>query len=148
MTPIVRPRVNNIARRVFVITVATVLVGACRADSLSAPQATDCTGQPGCRPTPTAPVDATVYSSLSDGMGRLAPSLGAGAALGNALNSLDQALRTGHDADARTYLAEVYAQLIPLRVTLADGTKTDLPDASALRLELVPVANALGVQAR
>lgn len=142
------PTVKGITSRALALAVAAVLVVGCRADSLSAPQITDCAGQPGCRSTPTAPVDTTVYSSLGDAMGRLAPSLAAGTALDHALHSLDGALRAGRDADARTYLADVYAQLVPLRVTLADGTKADLPDASALRLELIPVASALGVQAQ
>ncbi|MDE3151779.1 MAG: hypothetical protein KGL93_05980 [Gemmatimonadota bacterium] len=126
-------------------------LSACRADSLSAPQAQDCAGQPGCRTSPSAPVDPTVFASLSDGVQRLAPSLGTGAtqtALTNALITLNQALEAGHDADARTALAEVYGDLDQLRVAGSDGTPVDLPDASALRLELILVANALGVHAQ
>jgi hypothetical protein len=128
---------------------AGALLAGCRADSFTSPHSVDCTGQPGCRATPTAPVDPTVYTSLNDAKARLAPTVGNAAtqrALADALDALSQALEDGRTSDARAALAEVYEHLAPLRVTRADGTRVDLPDVAALRLDLVPAANTLGVQ--
>jgi hypothetical protein len=136
-------------RVIALIVMAGVLLAGCRTDSFTSPQAVDCTGQPGCPATPSAAVDPTVYASLDDATLRLVPAIGNGAtqrALTSALHALSQALKDGRTSDARAALADVYVQLAPLHVTQPDGTKVDLPDVAALRLELVPAANALGVQ--
>jgi hypothetical protein len=128
---------------------AGALLTGCRSDSFTAPNAVDCTGQPGCRATLLAPVDSTVYASLDDARLRLAPVIGSSAvhvALGSALRELSLALEQRQASDARTALADVYVQLAPFRVTGPDGTTVDPPDVAALRLDLVPAANALGVQ--
>ena len=63
-----------------------------------------------------------------------------------ALSSLNDALVERRDADARRNLAQVYAAIAPFRTTSPDGTPVDPPDVSALRLELIPAANTLGVR--
>ena len=141
------PRVGP--RAVAAVAVAGVLLAGCRADSFTAPHAVGCTGQPGCRTTPSAPVDPTVYASLYDATLRLVPAIGnasAQDALTSALRALSEALQDGRTGDARTALAAVYVQLAPFRTTEVDGTRVDPPDVAALRLALVPAANTLGVQ--
>jgi hypothetical protein len=130
---------------------AGVLLAGCRSDSFTSPQAVDCTGEPGCRTSLSTPVDPTVYASLDDATRRLAPVIGDEAtqdAIASDLRALSQALRDGSASDARAALAHVYVQLAPFRVTRPDGTTMDPPDVAALRLELVPAANALGVQVK
>lgn len=130
---------------------AGVLLAGCRSDSFTAPQAVDCTGEPGCRTTLSAPVDPLVYASLDDATLRLAPVIGDAAtqsALAAHLRALSQALRDGRASDARAALANVYVQLAPFRITRPDGAAMDPPDVAALRLELVPAENALGVQVK
>lgn len=136
-------------RTIAVLMMATVSLAACRADSFSAPASVDCTGEPGCRPTTSAPIDQSVYASLDDASARLVSGIGDAAtqrALTDLLHELTQALREGRTSDARAQLAQVYARLTPLRVALPDGTQIDPPDVAALRLGLVPAANALGVR--
>ena len=140
---------RRIVRLGVALLVGATFLAGCRADSLSAPPLTNCPGDPGCRTSPTATIDASVYAALSDATGRLAPTVSdpaARATLTAALNSLSQDLDGGRDADARTALAQVYAAMVPLRVTLGNGVTGYPPDLAALRLDLVPVANALGVQ--
>lgn len=138
-----------IGRLGMALIVGAALMAGCRADSLSAPPVTNCPGEPGCRTSPAATIDASVYAALTDATGRLAPTVSdpsARATLTSALNALSQDLDSGRDADARTALAQVYAAMVPLRVTLGNGVTGYPPDLAALRLDLVPIANTLGVQ--
>lgn len=130
---------------------AGVFVMGCRSDSLSAPGAAACSGQPGCRATPSAPVDPIVYSALDDATLRLVPNIGGSETqetLSNAIASLAQALKDGRSSDARADLANVYTVLAPLGVAQPGGTAIDPPDVAALRLDLLPAVNALGVLAQ
>lgn len=140
------------ARPISLVAIAGALLTGCRADSFTAPHADDCTGEPGCRTTPTAPVDPIVLVSLEDARLRLAPSIehtsSQQSALASSLNLLAQALENGNATDARLALADVYEQAARFRITRDDGVTIDPPDVAALRLALVPAANALGVQAR
>jgi hypothetical protein len=144
-----RARAPQALRLGLVLVLGAALLGGCRADSMSAPPLTNCPGDPGCRTSPSAAIDASVYASLGDATSRLAPTVSDPAAradLMSALQALTDDLDRGRDADARTALAQVYAELLPLRVTLGSGVTGYPPDLAALRLDLVPVANALGVQ--
>lgn len=132
------------------MAIAGLLLAGCRADSFTSPQAADCTGEPGCNTTPLAPIDPEVYAALDDAVLRLVPTItGAAtpqASLAGSLQALSHALKARRAADARIALADVYVQLAPFRVTRGDGTEVDPPDVSAVRLALVPAANALAVQ--
>ena len=142
---------RRLSRTLAVLALGAVLLGGCRADSLVAPNPSNCTGQTGCHADPSAPADAMVLAGLSDGMLRLVPGIGSASiqsALLQALNTLNTNLADGNATNARTALAQEYSLLDPMRITIADGTRIDLPDASALRLELIPAANTLGVQAQ
>lgn len=130
---------------------AGLLLAGCRSDSFTAPNAVDCTGEPGCRTAASEPVDPAVYASLDDAELRLVPVIGDAAtqsALAGDLRALAQALRDGRTSDARAALADVYVQIAPFRITGAADGMMDPPDVAALRLELVPAANALGVQVK
>jgi hypothetical protein len=94
-------------------------------------------------------VGPVVLSSIDDARLRLVPQIGDAATqrkLAAALSSLNAALAERRDSDARLDLARVYAAIAPFRTTAPDGTPVDPPDVSALRLELLPAANALGVR--
>lgn len=135
--------------RALAVTIAVAAVSACRADSFSAPQSGACADEPGCVTDPSAPVSAVVLSSIDDARLRLVPQIGDAATqrtLRAALSSLNDALVERRDADARRNLAQVYAAIAPFRTTSPDGTPVDPPDVSALRLELIPAANTLGVR--
>jgi hypothetical protein len=109
----------------------------------------DCTGAPGCSPTQNAPVDPAVYAALDDAQQRLVPNLDDAAAraeLGGALQALEVELHANRLSEARTRLALAYVQLDKMRISLPGTDLVDLPDMSAVRLALVPVANALGVR--
>lgn len=128
---------------------AAVSLSACRADSFSAPQSGPCTGEPGCRDVLTEPVSAVVFASIDDARLRLVDQIGDAATqrrLNQALNSLNVGLAEGRASDARIALAQVYALIAPFRTIDPDGTPIDPPDVAALRLELVPASNALGVR--
>ena len=136
-------------RSIIAVAMTAALLAGCRGDSFTAPNAVDCTGEPGCRTSPSAQVDPVVYASLDDAAQRLAPLIGMTStqqALAASLHAVSQALREGRTSDARASLARVYQLIAPFRVTRSDGTKADLPDVAALRLDLVPAANTLGVQ--
>ena len=133
--------------RALAALIATLALAACRADSFSAPQSGACTTEPGCL-APMEPVDPVVFSSIDDARLRLVPQIGDAATqrkLTGALNALNEGLRNGREADARVSLAQVYAAIAPFRTKTPDGAPVDPPDVSALRLELVPAAIALGV---
>jgi hypothetical protein len=144
-----RPRSRRLAA---LVGTATLLAAGCRGDSVTTPSesAVACANEPGCRPSQSAPVDAVVLAAVADARERLIPMLddaSAGATLALALQRMSEALEANRSADARARLADVYVVLDRLRVTV-DGGTFDLPDVSAIRLALVPAANALGVQAR
>ncbi len=131
---------------------ATLLVAGCSGDAVTSPspEVVACTDEPGCRPTQSAPVDGVVFAAVTDARERLVPMVddaAARATLAQGLQRMAQALEANRGADARARLGEVYAALDRLHVT-SGGATFDLPDAAAIRLALVPVANALGVQAR
>lgn len=152
MPTLLPSRLPTRSSRIFLaLALSALVLAGCRADSLVAPNRSDCTGQPGCSTSSSLQVDPVVYASLTDGGTRLVPSMGSGThenALAGDLTKLQNALHAGHAQNARTALAGAYAQLELLKTTSPDGTKVDLPDEGALRLELIPVANTLGVPAR
>jgi hypothetical protein len=128
---------------------ATLVLAGCRADSFSAPQSGPCTDQPGCVTGPSTPVSPVVLSSIDDARLRLVPQIGDAATqrtLTSALSALNAALADRRDADARIQLAYVYAEIAPFRSRTASGIPVDPPDVAALRLELIPAANTLGVR--
>jgi hypothetical protein len=111
-------------------------------------QSTECGSEPGCRATQSDVVDPVVIAALDDARERLVPALdddAARAALLSALQALEQQLKANRTAEARVRLALVYAQLDRMRITLPGSDPVDLPDVTAIRLALVPVANTLGV---
>jgi hypothetical protein len=129
---------------------SALLLAGCRADSLTTPlQSTECGGEPGCRPSQNVPVDPAVIAAVDDARERLVPTLDDAAAreaLAGVLQGLREKLEANRNADARVRLALVFVELDRLRVRLPGEEPIDLPDMSAIRLALVPVAKALGVQ--
>jgi hypothetical protein len=129
---------------------SALLVAGCRADSLTTPlQSTECGDEPGCRPSQRVPVDPAVIGAVDDARARLVPTLDDAAAretLAGALHGLQKKLEANKNEDARVRLALVFVELDRLRITLPGEDPLDLPDMSAIRLALVPVAKALGVQ--
>lgn len=137
-------------RSIAVLATAALLAAGCRGDSFTSPNV-DCSGQAGCRTPPGAPAAAEVFVSLNDAETRLVPTLGQPAAQHSiiaAIDALSRALQENRYADARASLAQVYELIAPFRTTQSDGTGVDTPDVAAIRLDLVPAANTLGVQAR
>jgi hypothetical protein len=138
------------ARTVRLAVLSALLSAGCRSDSVTMPlQSTECGNEPGCRATQNAPVDPMVLAALVDARDRLVPTLddaAARTALSGALQSLEQALQANRAADARVRLALVYVQLDRLRIVVPGSDPIDLPDVTAIRLALAPVANTLGVQ--
>ena len=141
-----------LGRRFRLVSVAftTLVMAACRADSLTTPlQSTDCGDEPGCRPSQNVPVDPAVIAAVDDARERLAPTLddaGARVTLTGALQALQQKLEANRSAEARVRLSMVFVELDRLRVTFPGEAPVDLPDMAAIRLAMVPVANALGVK--
>ena len=127
-----------------------LLVGGCGSESITAPRpAAECVGEPGCRSTLSEPLDPSVVVALDDTRDRLVPTLddaAARASLDGALLQLEEQLKANRATEARVRLALAYAQLDRVRVALPGSDPVDLPDMSSIRLALVPVANALGVQ--
>jgi hypothetical protein len=90
-----------------------------------------------------------VLAALEDARGRLVPTLDDAATRGSldgVLLQLEEQLKANRTASARMRLAVVYAELDRARIALPGNEPMDLPDMTAIRLALVPVANALGVQ--
>lgn len=137
------------ARTIAAIATAALVVAGCRSDSFTSPNAADCTGQPGCHTPVGAQVAPEVFVSLTDAASRLVPSLNASPAqrqsIVGAINALSRALEQNRYADARASLAQVYELIAPFRTRQTDGTEVDTPDVAAIRLDLVPAANTLGV---
>jgi hypothetical protein len=129
---------------------ALFLVSGCASDSITSPLAsTPCVAEPGCRPSPGEPLDLSVLAALDDARERLVPALDNAAtrtSLDGVLLQLEEQLKANRTADARVRLAAAYGQLDRTRIALPGSDPMDLPDMSAIRLALVPVANALGVQ--
>lgn len=127
-----------------------LLVSGCGSDSITSPLAsTQCVAEPGCRPSPSEPLDPSVLAALEDARGRLVPTLDDAATRGSldgVLLQLEEQLKANRTASARMRLAVVYAELDRARIALPGNEPMDLPDMTAIRLALVPVANALGVQ--
>lgn len=137
------------ARTISAIGVATLLAVGCRSDSFTSPNAADCTGQPGCHTAQGAAAAPEVFISLNDAATRLVPSLGAPSAqqsIIGALNDVSRALEENRYADARASMAQVYELIAPFRTKNSNGTEVDPPDVAAIRLDLVPAANTLGIQ--
>jgi len=128
---------------------ALLLVSGCSSDSITSPAAsTPCVGEQGCRPSTSEPLDPSVLGALDDARERLVPALDDAAtrtSLDGVLLQLEQQLKASRTADARVRLALAYAQLDQARIALPGNDPMDLPDIAAIRLALVPVANALGV---
>jgi hypothetical protein len=146
--------VDHRARRVLARAACLVLVAllaGCRSDSLTRPadRPVECGDEIGCRPSESAPVDPMVFAALDDARERLLPGIDGAAdraSLGALLGELREGLRANRSTDARMRLALLYLRLDAMRVTLAGSDPVDLPDIAALRLALVPAANALGVK--
>jgi hypothetical protein len=134
----------------LVVVAASLAIG-CGDDAVTMPEriASECADQPGCRATDATPVDPIVFAVVADARERLVPMLDDAAArrtLTSTFQSLDQALHANQSGVARARLGELYGQLDRVRMVV-DGVSFDLPDVAAIRLALVPVANALGVKA-
>jgi hypothetical protein len=136
-------------RTIAAIAAAALVVAGCRGDSFTSPNVADCTGQAGCHTPVGAQAAPEVFASLTDAASRLVPSLGAPASqqqpIVGAINALARALQQNRYADARASLAQVYELIAPFRIRQSDGTEVDTPDVAAIRLDLVPAANTLGV---
>jgi hypothetical protein len=134
----------------MVMALSALLVAACRGDSLTTPlQETPCGDEPGCRTSQSLPVDPAVIAAVDDARERLVPTLddaAARASLGGALQALQEKLQANDNAESRVRLALVFLELDRQRITIPGEEPLDLPDMSAIRLALVPVANALGIQ--
>lgn len=142
-------RARTAAYTIAAIGIATLLAVGCRSDSFTSPNAADCTGQAGCHTPQGAAAAPEVFISLNDAATRLVPSLGAPSAqqsIIGALNAVSRALEENRYADARASLAQVYELIAPFRTKKSDGTEVDTPDVAAIRLDLVPAANTLGIQ--
>lgn len=142
-------RTRTAAHTITAIGIAALLAVGCRSDSFTSPNAADCTGQPGCHTPQGAAAAPEVFISLNDAATRLVPSLGAPSAqqaIIGALNAVSRALEENRYADARASLAQVYELIAPFRTKNSDGTAVDTPDVAAIRLDLVPAANTLGIQ--
>jgi hypothetical protein len=148
-----RPRTFRRALETGILGLATTLAVGCRGDSITMPSqdSAGCVSEPGCRATESTPVDPVVLAAIADASERLLPGIDDVAvrgALDGALRSLSQALQSNRSPDARGRLVEIYIQLDKLRIPVEGTGSVDLPDVAAIRLALVPVGNALGVQAR
>jgi hypothetical protein len=94
-------------------------------------------------------VDPAVIAAVDDARERLVPTLddaAARASLAGALQALQEKLQANNSAESRVRLALVFLELDRLRIAIPGEEPLDLPDMSAIRLALVSVANALGIQ--
>lgn len=158
MLPISRPPVVSIARPLAIGALAVLVLGACRADSIVAPdQAT----QPICETAQCEQADAPepgasiVIDPLEDAVARIVPNMidtRARAELPAVLNGLREALLAGRLSEARMQLARSYDALELAGQRLSGSGDAalvlDLADLSAVRLALVPASAALGVAAQ
>jgi hypothetical protein len=152
--PTIRASIGAGRRLACGATVLAALLGsACRSDSITTPidgEPVGCTDAPGCRPSEREAVSPLVFAAVADAIERLVPMLDASAgrtALVRGLAALQAELQANRSAPARARLAEVYVELDRMRITVEGLGAVDLPDVAAIRLAMVPVANALGVKA-
>jgi hypothetical protein len=153
-----RPPAVSIARLLALGALAVLSLGACRADSVIAPdQAT----QPICETTQCDQTDAPapgasiVIDPLEDAVARIVPNMldtRARADLPVVLNALREALLAGRMSEARMQLARSYDALELAGQRLSGSGDAalvlDMADLSAIRLALVPASAALGVAAQ
>ena len=135
--------------RLLLVALSALLVAACRGDSLTTPLQQACGDEPGCRTSQRVPVDPAVIAAVDDARERLVPTLddaAARASLAGALQALQEKLQANNSAESRVRLALVFLELDRLRIAVPGEEPLDLPDMSAIRLALVPVANALGIR--
>ena len=125
------------SRRAAGAVAAFSMLTACRADSIMTPD--------GAAVATTAVADTLAAVPMADAVARIMPVLAdtpAGHDLAALLTRLDTALHAGRTADARLALAQAYALLDKLDVTQPESA----PDHDAVRLSLIPIADALGVR--
>jgi hypothetical protein len=152
--PPTRPA-SDAGRRLAVGAALALGLGACRADSIVTPAQPTC-DDPSCEaatlPPTTAPI---VIAPLEDAVARIVPHMmdrRASADLRIVLGRLRSELLAGRIDASRIQLARSYDALDLAERRLSsseDGSGVlDLADLSAVRLALVPAANALGVATR
>jgi len=142
--------VRRLSFRDAALLIASTTLAGCRSDSLTSSEPVLCADRPGCVTEATVVTSQSVIiSALDDASTRIAPALMDARTreqIGPALGTLRGDLLAGRFEIGRQSLAVAYAALQTAESRpLGAG---DIADLAAIRLSLVPAADALGVAAR